>query len=132
MSRIRGDTALGWVPTDVQSAAIDWLAMGYSQNATAIRIGVTQQAVSSWVNDVSYAEQFRAAVAERAALFAANLEHIELQQVLQATAVIGRALAGEIERDRRGELPAEFIAAVELLRPRWRANAGERNKRFGA
>lgn len=116
----------------MQSAAIDWLAMGYSQNATAIRIGVTQQAVSSWVNDVSYAEQFRAAVAERAALFAANLEHIELQQVLQATAVIGRALAGEIERDRRGELPAEFIAAVELLRPRWRANAGERNKRFGA
>lgn len=110
---------------------IDFLALGYSQNAAGRKLGVPQTDISRWLNDVSFAAQFREKVAERQKLFEENLERIESQQQVMATALVGHALNGELERDRAGNRPLDLDVAIELLRPRWRYRAGERHKQFG-
>jgi transcriptional regulator with XRE-family HTH domain len=126
------ETALGWIPTEQQAAVIDFLALGYSQNAAARQLGVLQQTISLWLNDASFAPQFRERVAERQKLFEENLERIESQQQVMATALVGHALNGEAARDKYGNRPLDLDVAIELLRPRWRYRAGERHKQFGA
>ena len=60
------------------------------------------------------------------------LEAIEDQEMLQATAILGKALAGEVPRDPDGNIPIEYSAALELLRAtRWKQRSGG-HKQFGA
>jgi hypothetical protein len=131
MAKAKSDTKLAWMPTAEQSAVIDQLAMGYSLNAAERATGVAHQTIWSWANELAFSGQFREEIRRRAALFQANLEAIEDQQVLQATALYGRVLAGEVDVDRTGNLPAEYQYALELLRAtRWKQRAGG-HKRFG-
>ena len=137
MARKRtGDTALQWVPTADQSRALDGLAMGLSQNAVSRETGIPYQTINSWVNDLLFSDAFREEVERRSALFQENLRAIEDQQIVQATAVVGRAISGELERElgaRGGQNPLQYDAAVELLRnTRWKQKAGEQHKQFGA
>ena len=132
VSRRADDTGLRWVPTHEQSRVIDALALGYSQNAAARTTGVPYQTINDWVSNSRHAAEFRAIVEERMALFNENLTAIEQQQVVQATALVGMALSGEMQRDARGNYPLEYVAAVELLRAtRWRQIAGEKHRQFG-
>lgn len=106
--------------------------MGYSQQATSRLTSISQQTIWSWVNELAFSAQFRDEIARRAQMFRENLDNIEEQQVMTATSIIGRALQGDLPRDSRGNLPAEFVAAVELLRPRWKTRHGEGHRKFGA
>jgi len=125
-------TARPWVPTKEQNEALDWLAMGYSMNATSRNVGIAVGTVWNWVNDAQFSEQFRKEITQRAAVFQENLEAIEDQQMLQATAILGKALAGEVPRDPDGNIPIEYSAALELLRAtRWKQRSGG-HKQFGA
>ena len=137
MARKRtGDTALQWVPTADQSRVLDCLAMGLSQNAASRDTGIPYQTINSWINDLAFSDAFREEVERRSALFQENLRAIEDQQIVQATAVVGRAISGELERElgaRGGQNPLQYDAAVELLRnTRWKQKAGEQHKQFGA
>ena len=139
MARKRtGDTALQWVPTADQSRVLDCLAMGLSQNAASRDTGIPYQTINSWINDLAFSDAFREEVVRRATLFQENLRAIEDQQIVQATAVVGRAIAGELERERDGRTGStkntlQYDAAVELLRnTRWKQKAGEQHKQFGA
>lgn len=136
----RGDTALAWVPTADQSRVLDGLAMGLSQNAVARDTGIPYTTINTWVNDLLFSEAFRAEVKRRAQLFAENLSAIEDQMGIQATAVVARAIAGELEREylpgRDGgstKNPLQYDAAVEFLRAtRWKQIAGEQHRQFGS
>jgi len=106
--------------------------MGYSQQAVSRLTGVPQQTIWSWVNELAFSAQFREEIARRNQLFTDSLEDIEDQQILQANAVISRAVQGEYRRDAEGNRPIELDIAVELLRhTRWKQKAGEQHKRFG-
>ena len=127
VSRPKSATLGAWVPTADQIRAMDCLALGLSQSAIERQTGIPQETISRWCNRDACAPMFRAEVARRARLFADNLEVIETQQVVQATAVVGAALAGEVQRDAHGELPIEWLTAVNLLRAtRWKAIARTR------
>src|SRR5487761_2686093 len=111
-----------WTPDSQHIATIDCLALGYSVLATSRRTGISDGTITYWLREASFREKFRALVAERARLFIDNLEAIEVQQVVQATALVGAALAGEVQRDKHGELPIEWLTATALLRAtRWKA-----------
>jgi len=111
-----------WTPTAENIAVIDCLALGYSVLASSRRTGISNDTITYWLREASFREKFRALVAERARLFIDNLEAIEVQQVVQATALVGAALAGELQRDKHGELPIEWLTATALLRStRWKA-----------
>ena len=57
---------------------------------------------------------------------------VEAQQLVMGTATFHKALQGEVRRDSDGNLPVEYLAAVELLRnTRWKQKAGG-HKQFGA
>ena len=132
MVREQSDTRLAWVPTAEQSAVLDQLAMGYSLNAAARVTGVAVQTIWSWANELSFSEAFRAEVQKRAQLFQENLAAIEDQQIIQATALYGKVLAGEVEADGFGNLPPQYGYAAQLLRnTRWKQKAGG-HKQFGA
>jgi len=132
-----GEHALQWVPTLDQSRVLDCLAMGRSQNAASRETGIPYTTINSWVSELLFSEAFRAEVMRRAELFQENLAAIEDQQIVQATAIVGRAIAGELERERDGRTGGskntlQYDAAVELLRAtRWRQKAGEPHKQFG-
>ena len=96
-----------WHPSPQQSPIIDMLAMGYSQNAAARRYGVSQPTISGWINTDAHALDFQAEIRRRAELFLENLGAIEDQQVIIATQLFGRILAGEVEADAYGNLPPE-------------------------
>lgn len=132
MASQRRNTELAWVPTAEQTAVIDQLAQGYSLNAASRVTGVALQTIWSWVNELSFSAQFREEIETRAKLFQENLDAIEDQQILQATALFGKILAGEVKPDGFGNLPAEYRYAAELLRnTRWKQKAGG-HKQFGA
>lgn len=136
MPKNKSDTSLAWIPSPDQSRVIDGLAMGLSQNAVARETGILQQTINHWVNDLSFSAEFRAAVVARSEMFQANLGAIEDQMVVQATALVARAIAGELDRDiARGgtQNPLRYDAAVEFLRAtRWKRLAGEQHKQFGS
>lgn len=132
MPRIRPETALQWVPTADQNAVLDWLAMGYSQQAASRQTEVPQPTIWKWLNEREFSALFREEVQRRSALFQENLSAIEEQQKLQATATFGKVLSGEVRRDSSGNAPLEYLAAVELLRAtRWKQIAGEPHRKFG-
>lgn len=132
MARAQAETKLAWVPTAEQSAVLDQLAMGYSMNAASRVTGVAVQTIWSWANELAFSAQFQDEIQTRAKLFQDNLEAIEDQQMMQAVALFGRVLAGEVRRDKDGDLPPEYVAAAELLRAtRWKQKAGG-HKAFGA
>lgn len=132
VSRKLVETSGAWRPTEEQSLVADLLARGYSQQAAARLSGVSQPQISQWINRDVTAALFCELIAERTRLFAENLEAAEDQQVVMATGTFHRALQGEIERDDNGNLPVEYLAAVELLRnTRWKQKAGG-HKQFGA
>ena len=125
------ETSGAWLPTPEQSLVADLLAQGYSQQAAARLSGVRQPQISHWINRDAGAEHFCALVKERAELFRENLEAVEDQQLVLSTATFHKALQGLIERDDDGNLPVEYLAAVELLRnTRWKQKAGGHQK-FG-
>lgn len=108
------------------------LAQGYSQQAAARLSGTSQQLISYWLNDAVFAGLFGAKIAELSELFGENLEAVEAQQLVMGTATFHKALQGEVRRDSDGNLPVEYLAAVELLRnTRWKQKAGG-HKQFGA
>lgn len=132
MARAQAETNLTWVPTAEQNAVLDQLAMGYSMNAASRVTGVAVQTIWSWANELTFSGQFQDEIQTRAKLFQDNLEAIEDQQMMQAVALFGRVLAGEVLRDSLGNLPPEYVAAAELLRnTRWKQKAGG-HKQFGA
>lgn len=110
--------------------------MGLSQNAVSRETGIPQQTISDWLNTLSFSEEFRAAVRTRAEMFQENLGAIEDQMIVQATALVARAIAGELDRDvtRSGtQNPLRYDAAIEFLRStRWKRLAGEQHKQFGS
>jgi hypothetical protein len=126
------ETGLAWMPSELQSRAIDYLAQGYSQNRTAALIETSQQNVWYWWNEANFAVPFRAMVAERAILFIQARDAIHDQQETMAQAILHQALSGEIEADGFGRPPLRFDAAIELLRATyWKQRAGG-HKQFGA
>lgn len=127
------ETGNQWFPTDEQREVIPLLAQGYSQNAVARMVPrVSQQNISYWLNGADFAQQFRALIAEAAELFAENLEAVEDQDTVLATAVFHRALSGELTRD-GDRNPLQYDAAIELLRAtRWKTKAQGGHKQFGA
>jgi hypothetical protein len=132
MARAQSQTKLAWVPTKDQNSALDWLAQGYSLNAVSRLTQIPVVTIWSWVNELAFSTQFREEIDKRAALFQENLSAIEEQQKLQATSTFGKALAGEFHRDSSGNVPLEYLAAVELLRAtRWKQIAGEPHRKFG-
>ena len=132
MAKSQSDNKLAWVPTPEMGPVLDGLAMGMSQQAVSRSTGVPQQTIWSWINELAFSAQFRDEIQVRARLFQENLEAIEEQQMLQATATFGKALAGEVRRDHDGNAPLEYLAAIELLRAtRWKQKAGG-HKQFGA
>jgi hypothetical protein len=132
MAKSQSETKLAWVPTPEMSAVLDQLAMGYSLNAASRLTGVAPMTVWSWVNELAFSAQFRDEIQKRAALFQENLAAIEDQQIIQATSLYGKVLAGEVKPDGLGNLPPEYRYAVELLRnTRWKQKAGG-HKQFGA
>lgn len=133
MAKAQSETKLAWVPTKDQNLALDWLAMGYSLNAVSRMTEIPVTTIWSWANELAFSAQFREEIQTRAKVFQDNLGAIEEQQMLQATATFGKALAGEVRRDGAGNAPLEYLAAVELLRAtRWKQKAGEQHKQFGA
>ena len=132
MAKALAQTKPAWVPTEDMAATLDWLAMGYSLNAVARLTEIPYKTIWSWVNELAFSAQFREEIQARAAIFQSNLDAIEDQQTLQATATFGKALVGEVLRDSDGNAPLEYLAAVELLRnTRWKQKAGG-HKQFGA
>ena len=130
-----GETALQWLPTAEQSPVLDCLAMGLSQNAASRETGVPYQTINGWVNNLSFSDAFREEVVRRAELFQENLGAIEDQMVVQATAVVAKAIAGELERERGGlsgtKNTLQYDAAVEFLRAtRWKRISGG-HQQFG-
>jgi hypothetical protein len=108
------------------------LAMGYSQNAAARRLSIAQPTIASWIHREPHGLSFQAEIRRRAELFLENLGAIEDQQIIIATQLFGRILAGEVEADAYGNLPPEYRAATELLRAtRWKQRAGGHKWRPG-
>ena len=107
--------------TAEESAVIDLLAMGYSQNAAARHTSVPQKTIWDWFNRGKRQDAFRAEVSARAEMFQANLESIHDSQVMMAISLVANALNGEVHRDSGGRLPVALHVALELLRAtQWR------------
>lgn len=132
-SRELSETNDQWIPQPEHREVISLLAQGYSQNAVSRMVpAVSQQNISYWLTDASFAPRFREMVQEAAALFAENLEAVEDQDTVLATAIMHRALSGELQRD-GDRNPLQYDAAVELLRAtRWKIKAQGGHKQFGA
>lgn len=131
-SREVSETSEQWIPEPEHREVISLLAQGYSQNAVARMVpSVSQQNISYWLTDASFAPQFSQMVQDAAALFAENLEAVEDQDTVLATAIVHRALSGELQRD-GDRNPLQYDAAVELLRAtRWKIKVQGGHKQFG-
>lgn len=135
MSRKRTETSLGWIPTAQQAEVIDLLATGYSQQACSRATDVPVMTINSWLNELSFSEQFREMVHERTEDFNAAKDAVHDQQVVMALQIIQDALTGELRREPNGDssiAPLRYEAAIQLLRATfWRNKAGG-HKQFGA
>lgn len=131
-TRSLSETEPKWFLEEMKDV-IPLLAQGYSQSAIARMIPtVSQQNISYWLNGAQFASEFRQMVRDAAELFQDNLEAVEDQDTVLATAIMHRALSGELQRD-GDRNPLQYDAAVELLRAtRWKIKAQGGHKQFGS
>ena len=124
-----------WAPSAEQAEAIDLQATGYSMQAISRITGTPQQTIWSWVNELSFSEQYRELVQRRTAEFQAAKDAIHDQQVVMALEILQTALSGDMQRERVGDsavTPLRYEAAIQLLRATfWKQKSGAGHKKFG-